>query len=55
MDASIDTNISSVKKMLSDFYPYRVYGKVNQVVGLVIEGKGPISSVGDTALDLSYR
>ena len=36
--------------MLSDFYPYRVYGKVNQVVGLVIEGKGPISSVGDTAL-----
>ncbi|MBA4389370.1 MAG: flagellum-specific ATP synthase FliI [Syntrophus sp. (in: bacteria)] len=36
--------------MLSDFYPYRVYGKVNQVVGLVIEGKGPISSVGDAAL-----
>jgi flagellum-specific ATP synthase len=50
MDISIDTNTSSVKKMLSDFYPYRVYGKVNQVVGLVIEGKGPISSVGDTAL-----
>jgi flagellum-specific ATP synthase len=50
MDASIDTNISSVKKMLSGFYPYRVYGKVNQVVGLVIEGKGPISSVGDAAL-----
>jgi flagellum-specific ATP synthase len=50
MDISIDTNTSSIKKMLSDFYPYRVYGKVNQVVGLVIEGKGPISSVGDTAL-----
>jgi flagellum-specific ATP synthase len=50
MDISIDTNTSSIKKMLSDFYPYRIYGKVNQVVGLVIEGKGPISSVGDTAL-----
>ena len=50
MDASVDINAASVKKMLSDFYPYRVYGKVNQVVGLVIEGKGPISSVGDTAL-----
>jgi flagellum-specific ATP synthase len=50
MDISIDTNVASVKKLLSDFYPYRVYGKVNQVVGLVIEGKGPISSVGDTAL-----
>ena len=50
MDTSIDINTASVKKMLSDFYPYRVYGKVNQVVGLVIEGKGPISSVGDTAL-----
>jgi flagellum-specific ATP synthase len=50
MDILTDTNTSSVKKMLSDFYPYRVYGKVNQVVGLVIEGKGPISSVGDTAL-----
>ncbi len=50
MDTSVDINTASVKKMLSDFYPYRVYGKVNQVVGLVIEGKGPISSVGDTAL-----
>ena len=50
MDISTDTNTASVKKILSDFYPYRVYGKVNQVVGLVIEGKGPISSVGDTAL-----
>lgn len=50
MDTSVDINTVSVKKMLSDFYPYRVYGKVNQVVGLVIEGKGPISSVGDTAL-----
>jgi flagellum-specific ATP synthase len=50
MDASVNINAASVKKMLSDFYPYRVYGKVNQVVGLVIEGKGPISSVGDTAL-----
>lgn len=39
-----------LREKLSGFYPYRVYGKVNQVVGLVIEGKGPISSVGDAAL-----
>ena len=40
----------ALRGKLADFYPYRVYGKVNQVVGLVIEGKGPISSVGDSAL-----
>lgn len=39
-----------IREALRSFYPYRVYGKVNQVVGLVIEGKGPISSVGDAAL-----
>ncbi len=41
---------SAFQERLSDFYPYRVYGRVSQVVGLVIEGKGPISSVGDSAL-----
>ncbi|HEX2964677.1 MAG TPA: FliI/YscN family ATPase [Syntrophorhabdaceae bacterium] len=50
MENLTETSVTSVKKVLSDFYPYRVYGKVNQVVGLVIEGKGPISSVGDEAL-----
>ena len=50
MENSINESVLSVKRMLSSFYPYRIYGKVNQVVGLVIEGKGPISSVGDTAL-----
>ena len=45
-----EDQLSITKKRLSDFYPYKVYGKVNQVVGLVIEGKGPISSVGDAAL-----
>ena len=50
MENLTDTSTASVKRVLSDFYPYRVYGKVNQVVGLVIEGKGPISSIGDEAL-----
>ncbi len=50
MDASLSRTLESVRGVLSDFYPYRAYGKVNQVVGLVIEGKGPISSVGDSAL-----
>jgi len=50
MDMQIDEKILSIQEALTDFYPYKVYGKVNQVVGLVIEGKGPISSVGDAAL-----
>ncbi|MDD3845984.1 MAG: FliI/YscN family ATPase [Syntrophorhabdaceae bacterium] len=50
METSIDQILPLKRDMLSDLYPYRVYGKVNQVVGLVIEGKGPISSVGDSAL-----
>ncbi|OPX98311.1 MAG: putative ATP synthase YscN [Syntrophorhabdus sp. PtaB.Bin006] len=44
------TGLEQIKERLCDFYPYKVYGKVNQVVGLVIEGKGPISSVGDGAV-----
>ncbi|MCX5807211.1 MAG: FliI/YscN family ATPase [Proteobacteria bacterium] len=50
MDMQIDEKALAVREVLTDFYPYKVYGKVNQVVGLVIEGKGPISSVGDAAL-----
>lgn len=50
MDIEINEKLFFVKKTLADFYPYKIYGKVNQVVGLVIEGKGPISSVGDAAL-----
>src|SRR5512138_77572 len=40
----------SIKQRLAAFYPYQMYGKVSQVVGMVIEGKGPVSSVGDAAL-----
>jgi len=39
-----------VRRKLTTLYPYQMYGKVSQVVGLVIEGKGPVSSVGDAAL-----
>ena len=41
---------ASIKRRLATFYPYQMCGKVSQVVGLVIEGKGPVSSVGDAAL-----
>jgi len=41
--------IENLKKNLKAIKPYKIYGKVNQVVGLVIEGKGPISSIGDAA------
>lgn len=50
MSELLETRVNSVRERLSDFYPYKIYGKVNQVVGLVMEGKGPISSVGDGAL-----
>ncbi len=50
METSIDQTLSLTRDILAGLHPYRVYGKVNQVVGLVIEGKGPIASVGDSAL-----
>lgn len=50
MNERYEARLNSVRERLTDFYPYEIYGKVNQVVGLVIEGKGPISSVGDGAL-----
>ncbi|MGD0229877.1 MAG: FliI/YscN family ATPase [Syntrophorhabdales bacterium] len=42
--------LADVRARLSNLYPYRIYGRVNQVVGLVMEGRGPLSSVGDSAL-----
>jgi flagellum-specific ATP synthase len=44
------TRLDKLQDFLSDFYPYRVSGRVNQVVGYVVEGKGPVASVGDSAL-----
>lgn len=45
-----EERLASVQRRLAALYPYQMYGKVSQVVGLVIEGKGPVSSVGDAAL-----
>lgn len=45
-----EERLASVRRKLAALYPYQMYGKVSQVVGLVIEGKGPVSSVGDAAL-----
>jgi len=42
--------LSEMTGKLTHHYPYRIYGRVNQIVGLVIEGRGPLSSVGDSAL-----
>jgi len=42
--------IDLIKEKLKNFYPYEIYGKVTQVVGLVIEGRGPLSSVGDVVV-----
>jgi flagellum-specific ATP synthase len=45
-----EERLTSVRRRLTTLYPYQMYGKVSQVVGLVIEGKGPVSSIGDAAL-----
>ena len=42
--------VTAIKERLSGFTPFSTYGRVTQVVGLVIEGRGPVSSVGDAAL-----
>ena len=43
------TKLEVVKSRLTDFCPFQNFGRVAQVVGLVIEGKGPVASVGDAA------
>ncbi len=50
LDPHDQQHLASIRERLSTFYPYQMYGKVSQVVGLVIEAKGPVSSVGDAAL-----
>jgi len=42
--------IEVLRENLKIFYPYEIYGQVTQVVGLVIEGRGPVSSVGDVVV-----
>lgn len=41
------SDIKSITGDVAKINPIRIHGKVTQVVGLVIEGHGPISSVGD--------
>jgi flagellum-specific ATP synthase len=41
--------IAATKERIQNFNPYRMYGRVSQVVGLVIEGNGPVASIGDAA------
>ncbi|MCX7856703.1 MAG: FliI/YscN family ATPase [Deltaproteobacteria bacterium] len=45
----MNMELQKIREQISSLYPYKIYGKVEQVVGLVIEGKGPISSIGDSA------
>ena len=45
-----EEKLASIRRRLAGLYPYQMYGKVAQVVGLVVEGRGPVSSVGDAAL-----
>lgn len=44
-----EAKLHLVRDRLADFCPFQICGRVAQVVGLVIEGKGPVASVGDAA------
>ncbi|MHC9080915.1 flagellar protein export ATPase FliI [Bacillus altitudinis] len=43
-------NIDVLKETIETADPYKRFGKVNRVVGLMIESKGPESSIGDVCL-----
>ncbi len=40
-------NLSKYHSIIEDVDPIKVYGKVTQIVGLIIEGHGPGSSIGE--------
>lgn len=40
-------NLTRYHKIINDTDPIRVYGKVTQITGLIIEGHGPGSSIGE--------
>lgn len=40
-------NLEKYKRAIEDIDPIKVYGKVTQIVGLIIEGHGPGSSIGE--------
>lgn len=40
-------NLKKYRKTLAAINPITVYGKVSEIVGLVVEGHGPIASIGD--------
>jgi len=35
------------KKLIAHANPIKVFGKVSQVIGLVVEGRGPCTSIGE--------
>ncbi len=40
-------NLKKYRKTLAAINPITVYGKVSEIVGLVVEGHGPVASIGD--------
>ena len=40
-------DFSRYEKLLARINPIRIYGKVSEIVGLMVEGNGPAASVGD--------
>jgi flagellum-specific ATP synthase len=49
MDEFLTGAIDSARHKLESLNSFRLFGKVRQVVGLVIEGNGPLASIGDAA------
>lgn len=40
-------NFAKYQRLIEQANPIRVYGKVSQIIGLVVEGHGPCSSIGE--------
>lgn len=40
-------DLSRYEKLLARINPIRIYGKVSEIVGLMVEGNGPAASIGD--------
>ncbi|MEQ8181845.1 MAG: flagellum-specific ATP synthase FliI, partial [Smithellaceae bacterium] len=40
-------DFSRYEKLLARINPIRIYGKVSEIVGLMVEGNGPAASIGD--------
>jgi len=46
---AFDIDLSRYFKALESLNPVRINGKVSEIIGLVVEGHGPVASIGEVA------